>query len=1151
MTLNLTKKPKILFPLDYYSVINCHYLLPLKYRLMKLFTTIIFLFCSLFTFAQLGTDAPWMQDLLIQKSGVEPTYEEIREAGENYWETHDKDVKGSGYKPFMRWVNRAEAYVKEDGTLQSPFEIQRLLESNSTKNGLVDNSNWLPVGPFTYSETGSWSPGQGRVNTLAVDPNNSNIYYMGTPSGGLWKSVDAGTNWTPLTDFLSQIGTSAIAIDPNNSNIIYIGTGDDDAGDSDSLGMLKSTDGGATFNSTGLTFTRGGANISEIYIDPNNSNNLFISSNQGFYKSTNAGTTVTRTFTANVKDIKLKPGDSNVLYMSTISSFYRSTDQGTTWTEISSGLPFNQGRSVIGVTPANSNYVYLLIIDNSANLVGIYRSSNSGLSFTKRDNGTDILENTQGWYDLALEVSPTNPETIYTGCLNVWKSNSGGSSFTKVNSWNNSAQASYTHADIHQIRQFDNELFVLSDGGVYRSTNQAGSFTDLTATAQIGQFYRIAVGKQSSTEVAGGLQDNGGFTRSADSWKNYYGADGMEAGIDPNNDNIRYGFTQRGGGLYFTNNGGNSRSFSISGPENGNWITPMKTDSQGTIYAGYSSLYKVVGSSFNVVSPSFGESIDLLEIDPNDDSTIYVAVNRVLYKSTDAGSSFTSVFSFPENISAIEVNSNDSSIIYLATRFSNGQVYKSTNQGASFINITSNLPSLGKNTLAHQGLSVDEPLFVGTTVGVYRYDESTGLWEQFGNNLPNVNIRDLEINTNDNILTAGTYGRGIWQTALQRAAPSSDIRLVSIQDNSAEITCDSNSIEVLVENAGSTLINSVDLTYSVDRGPSTSQQINVSITPQNTDIITVTGLNLTPGAHTINVIVSTTNDYFSANNRAVKEFLSNASGIVNDTYQFENRTFLTAINGGASSEWENGVASGNILNSNVTGSSKVYATNLNGDYGNNSTSYLYTGCYDLSTTNNPVVSFDMAFDIETNWDLLYMEYSINSGSSWNILGSATDPNWYNSNRFPNNSNCYNCVGAQWTGTGVGNTFTNYSLPLNFLNNPSEVLFRFVLRTDGSVVDEGAVIDNFIVTGILSNETSTISDAFNIYPNPSTGIFNLEWNKQTSFDYRIYDVSGKLITSKNNNLGRLNKLDLTDVSQGMYFIQINSVDGMLTKKIIIK
>jgi hypothetical protein len=1115
---------------------------------MKIFCTFFILFVCSVSLAQLGTDAPWMQELLLNKNGEQPTYKEIKTAGDLYWETHNKDTRGSGYKPFMRWVDRAEAYVKADGTVQSSFDIKNELQSATLKNSLLDNSNWVPVGPFSYTATGSWSPGQGRVNTLIVDPNDPNIYYMGTPSGGAWKSTDAGTNWSPLTDFLSQIGTSAIAIDPNDSNIVYLGTGDDDAGDSDSIGMLKSTDAGVSFNTTGLTFTNGGSNISEIYIDPNNSNNLFISSNRGFYKSTNAGTTVNRTFNGNVKDIKFKPGDSNVIYMSTMSGFYKSMDQGNTWTQINSGLPFNQGRSVIGVTPANPNYVYLLIIDSNNDLLGVYRSSNSGTSFTRRDSGVDILESNQGWFDLALEVSPTNAETIYTGCLNIWKSTSGGSAFTKINSWSNSSQPSYTHADIHQIRQFGNELFVLSDGGVYRSTNEAGSFTDLTASAQIGQFYRIAVSKQSSVDIAGGLQDNGGFSRSSSSWKNYYGADGMEAGIDPKNPNIRYGFTQRGGGLYFSTDGGNSRAGSITGPETGNWITPMKTDSNGVIYAGYSSLYKVENGAFTQVSPPFSSNIDVMDIDPNNDSIIYVAVNEVLYKSTDAGASFSVLANFPQNITAIEVNTNNGSIIYVATRFSNGQVYKSTNQGTSFTNITGNLPNLGKNTLVHQGLSIDEPLYVGTTVGVYRYDEANNTWEPFGNNLPNVNIRDLEINLNDNTLTTGTYGRGIWQTALQRIAPSTDIQLVEIQNDAGDITCGNGGLTIIVKNTGMSTINSIDINYIIGRNTPVTIQENVTMAPDNEVSINLNGLNLSAGNQRISVFITTINDFYTNNNSRIIEVLGNSSGVINDLHQFENREFLNSGSVNDSS-WERGIANGQVLTSTITGASNVYATNLSGEYANNSTTYLYSGCYDLTLASNPVLSFDMAFEIENNWDLLYMEYSTDGGDNWNILGTASDPNWYNSNRFPNNSNCFNCVGGQWTGSAT--TLTNYSLSLASLNNPSQVIFRYVFRTDGSVTEEGAVIDNFVINGVLSNVSTSLEDSFTIYPNPSTGIFNIAWNTSDSFDYNVYDVSGKKIAAKRNNNGNNHVVDLSGVSQGMYFIQIETETSSVTKKILVK
>lgn len=734
---------------------------------MRLLSSLFLLGCVL-TIAQPGTDSPWMEQLRKQKNG-ELTYQEMVDAGNAYWATHDKDAKGSGYKPFMRWVDAAKAYVKEDGTIQNVKDLREILDQRATqKSALNDLSNWSPLGPFTTFGTGSWSTGQGRTNTMIVDPNNSNTYYLGAPAGGIWKSTDAGVNWAPLSDFLAQIGVSAIAIDPTDSNVIYIGTGDDDASDSASIGLMKSTDGGQTWNHTGLLHFGNSANISEIYLDPRDNNKIFVSSNLGFYRSTDGGATFTITQFGNVKDIKLKPGAPDTIYLSTANSFFISTNNGVSFTQQSTGLPSGMRRSVIAVTPANPNYVYLLIINSSADLMGLYRSTNSGLTFTRRDNGTDILESRQGNFDLALEVSPTNAELVYTGCLNIWRSFNGGSVMSKVNDWDNPTGVSYTHADIHQIRQFGSELFVMSDGGIYRSTNFGNNFTDLTSGAQIGQFYRIAVSSQSSNQLMGGLQDNGGKARSTNLWKNFYGADGMDGGIDPTNDNIRYGFIQNGGTLYFTNNGGNSRQQAIARPsgESGNWITPLKTDSQGTIYVGYTRLYKVQNNSFVTVSPSINSTISVIEIDPTNDNIIYLGVNNFLHKSTNAGANFSIVSAFSQDISSIEVSNNDSNIIYVSTDTSFGQVLKSSTQGTNFVDITGNLPNLGKNTLASLPSSIKEDLFVGTTVGVYKYDDVSAQWSLFNNNLPNVNIRDLEINGNDNILTAATYGRGIWQTGL-------------------------------------------------------------------------------------------------------------------------------------------------------------------------------------------------------------------------------------------------------------------------------------------------------------------------------------------------------------------------------------------------
>ena len=1116
---------------------------------MKFLPLLILLGFAL-TQAQPGLDNPWMQQLREQKSENEITYQDIKDAGEAYWETHDKDAKGSGYKPFMRWVDAAKAYVKEDGTIQGAQELQSIVNNRYfRKSGLSDNSNWSAIGPFSIQGTGSWSTGTGRANTMTIDPNNPNIYYLGSPSGGIWKSTDAGVTWTPISDFLSQIGVSAIAVDPTNSNVIYIGTGDDDARDSSSIGLMKSIDGGLTWNSTGLTFIGATANISEVYLDPRDSNKIFVSSNFGFYRSVDGGVSFSRTFPANVKDIKLKPGSPDTIYLSTNNSFFISTDNGISFTQPSTGLPSGMRRSVIGVSPANPNYVYLLIIDGNANLLGLYRSTNSGLTFTRRDNGTDILESGQGNYDLALEVSTTNAEIVYTGCLNIWKSFSGGSSFTKINSWSNPTGSTYTHADIHQIRQFGTELFVMSDGGIYRSNNDGGSFTDLTAGAQIGQFYRIAVSTQSSAQVIGGLQDNGGQARSGNQWKNFYGADGMDGGIDPLNSNIRYGFTQNGGGLYFTNNGGNSILNSINRPngESGNWITPLKVDSQGTIYVGYTSLYKVQNNGFVAVSFSFGNNIDLIEIDPNNDDIIYIAINNLLYRSINAGTNFSVVSNFPQDIAAIEVSNTDNNIVYVSTSQSFGKVYKSINQGNSFTDITANLPSLGKNTIASLPMSVDGEIFLGTTIGVYKYDDVTAQWSTFNNNLPNVNIRDLEINGFDNILTAGTYGRGIWQTSVTAGPPPTDIELISVGSSNSNFSCGDSDINIVIENGGTTDINSFNLDYSINGGSSVNTTYNTTIPAQSQTTISLTGLSFNLGTNDITVTVNTTNDAFASNNNETTTILKNNSGVINDIHQFENRNLLTFNETGGTNLWERGVPTGPVLNQAVSGT-QVYATNLSGQHPNDTVAYLYTGCYDLNGVTNPILQFDMAFELEQNWDLMFMEYSTDSGVNWNILGSSTDANWYNSNRNPNGVDCFNCVGSQWTGTDA--VMKTYSYDLSPFNSESNITFRYVFISDQAVTEEGVVLDNVVVTGTLSNDSNTLSDSYKVFPNPSKGNFILSWNNKDSFDYSIYDVTGKLIKSRLNNTGERHSINLNNVAQGMYFLNISTTSGIVTEKLIV-
>ena len=575
-------------------------------------------FCSIFSLqAQIIPDAPWMQNFDTQNRESAYKFQDIVDAAEAYFETIDKDAKGSGYKPFKRWENYWQNYVGADGYLPTSLELwNSYLEVEAranTRNTQVDESNWISLGPTDFNNQSTSFANIGRVNVIIRDPGNFNTYYAGAPSGGIWKSTDAGLTWTILNDNLPQIGVSGIAIDKNDSNVIYIATGDDDAGDTFSVGVWKSIDGGATWNTTGLQPGSTPSRMNDIYIHPTNSNILWVATNSGIFKTSDGGVTWSNNLVNNnVRDIKINPANPDIVYIATSNRFYKSTDGGDSFFLSNSGLPTISGRFVIDVTPANPNYVYLVSANTDNSYQGVYRSTDSGDSWVQMANTQNIFESNQAWYDLALAVSDTDEDEIYVGVLNIWKSNNGGDSFTQVNQWNVRNQ-SYTHADIHFLRFYNGELFAGTDGGFFRSADGGVNFTDLTVGMEITQFYRIDVSEQTSNKVAGGTQDNGSFAY-FNSWNQFLAvtADGMEAVIDPNNDNIYYSFMQFGQVLTVSNTSGQGTSQGYGAPDTANWITPLSVNSESEVYAGYSALWRFNTdvTNWTQISQDFGTNID-------------------------------------------------------------------------------------------------------------------------------------------------------------------------------------------------------------------------------------------------------------------------------------------------------------------------------------------------------------------------------------------------------------------------------------------------------------------------------------------------------------------------------------------------------------
>ena len=1120
---------------------------------MRTILILLFTFCCLFSNAQVGSGTPWMKNLKQSKSNP-LTFKEIVDAGNTYWKTRDTDAKGSGYKPFKRWESFWQNYVNADGFLPTSQELWEVWDAKNSKKlqrrstaVRIDESNWESMGPTDFLNRNTNSANLGRVNTIIVHPSNSDVIYVGSPAGGIWKSTDAGATYIPLTDHLPQIGVSGIAIDTNNSDILYIATGDDDYYSSTSVGVWKSTNAGISWQQTGLNPSNTPFRTSEIYINPTNSNMLWVATSDGVFKSTNGGDTWENKQPGSFRDLKVKPSDPNIIYGTTDHKFYKSTDAGETFTHITAGLPILSGRLFIDITPANNNLVYMVASNPNDTYQGIYKSFDSGTTFTQMENTTDIFEGDQSWYDLAIGVSNTNENEIYVGCLNVWKSSDGGDSFSQLNQWY-SRTDSYTHADIHFIRAFNNGIFVGSDGGIFESLDAGNTFTDLSPGLGISQFYRISVSKQDSNKIAGGLQDNGGFARD-EQWSNYHGGDGMEGVIDPNNDNIYYGFSQRGGSLNINTTSGQNGGTAGYGPptdETGNWITPLSINKDSELYAGFSSVYNFSSGNWTKVSDTFEANIEVLELDPINTDIMYVSFGSKLHKSIDHGVTFSLIQDFTSNITSIEVNNNDNSIVYFTTSGGSGKVYRSTDQGTNFTEITGTLPNVTKNIIKHQPFSPTNALYLGTSLGVFRYDDLTNDWGLYETNLPNTDVRDLSINTVDYNITAGTHGRGIWRSDLQaEALAPNDIQLIAVENlTSMQINCGAITPKLRVLNNGQNSINSVDITYSFDGINETPLTWTGTIGSQASAVLDLVDITLASGSHSLNVTTTINNDYFTHNNSAEITFYVNETGETGVVNTFENSSDeLIVVNEGAD-VWQRGVPTGTLLNTAVSGTN-VYGTNLSGNYENNLKGYLTSKCYDLTTIANPVLKFQMAFDLETNYDVAYVQYSTNQGVDWEVLGSSADSNWYNSSL----NECNNCVGGQWTGTDTN--LTEYSYDLAAFSSQSNMIFRMVFHSDSYINLEGVVIDNLLVDGTVLDADNFQISQISVYPNPSKDVFYVKLNNNTPFDIRVTDITGKVVyTKKQINATTPFPLQMETYSSGIYFLQIRVNNQLTTRKLVL-
>lgn len=738
----------------------------------------------------------WL-DMWVNERG-QHSFQEIQKEFNEYFETHEAD-RGSGYKHFKRWEYYMEPRLGENGDIQDPqaetwknyrnYVEQRAIEGARTSSA---NGTWTFFGSQDHFKGNSgYNGGIGRLNVIRFHPTNANIIYVGAPAGGLWKTTNGGSTWAPLTDGIAFWGVSGIAIHPTNANIIYVLTGDGDASSSRSAGVWKTTNGGTTWSPTGLNWNVATTDIGgyKLLMDPSNSNRLYAVTTSGLYRTTNAGTTWSNIRTGSYRDMEFKPGNSNTMYLASQANVQRSTNGGSTWTSV---LTVSGGnRIALGVSPANGNYVYAMSGPNvgTGAFKGLYRSTNSGASWTTRSTTPNILgysqtgndNRQQSWYDLAIAVNPTNANEIHVGGINAWKSTNGGSSWINTSFWiEGTPGAGYTHADIHEMVYNGNTLYCGSDGGIYRSTNSAGSWTDLSSGLAITEFYRFGGTPQNSNKFIAGAQDNGTNIMQAPipdlTMEHVFGADGMEAAIDYTNGNTMYMAYQQGQIQRSINAGNNWTLIAPTNLGTGNWVTPyvLHPTNPNTLLAGYVNVGRSTnqGTSWtNISSGAIGSlRCNQVAYAPSNPNYIYVVKSISVYRTTNGGGSWSNITTgLPGgNYTYIAVSPTNPNLIYV-TRSSftaNSKVYRSTNGGSSWSNYSgSSLPNVPANCIAYEPGSANG-VYVGTDAGVYYRDDNLSDWVDFSNGLPFLRVMELEINSAVGKIRGATYGRSMWESDL-------------------------------------------------------------------------------------------------------------------------------------------------------------------------------------------------------------------------------------------------------------------------------------------------------------------------------------------------------------------------------------------------
>ncbi len=771
----------------------------------------------------------------------------------------EQEIPVEKYQEAYRQMERMQQYSFADGKFQSSRKLMG-------KSAAVLPA-WTQLGPGNIG---------GRTRVIIIAPNTPDTMYAAGVAGGVWKTTNGGASWTPVSDLIANLAVNSMAMDPANPNILYAGTGEgySNGGAVRGAGIFKTTDGGANWSRINSTNTTDFHYVNDLVVSPNNSNRIYAATRTGVWRTTDGGNTWTKVLNATsvgsttvainggCLDLAIRTDRPTDYIFASCGNqeqarIFRNTDASGSGQWLQVHTEIGAGRTSLAIAPSNQNTIYAL----SAALAGpfddalhaVFRSTSSGdsgswearvrntdpnklnaslLSIAVAAFGTNCGFDTsnlftgQGWYDNVIAVDPVDPNRVWVGGIDLFRSDDGGAN------WGMGAHAyleqnvpQYVHPDHHAIvfhPQYNGTtnqiMFVGNDGGIYRTANARGVvamganaacnaaatgvfWTSLNNGYGVTQFYH-GLPYPSGQTYFGGTQDNGTLRGSdaagVNAWNEILGGDGGYVAVDPTNPNVIYAATT-GISVRKSINGGASFVRSTTGiSDTGLFITPYVMDPsepQRLWLGGRSYLWRTTNGAASwtrasAVTPGSG-SVSAVTVSPTNANFLLAGMSDGYILRTDVGLTSGSSTTWPSvrprtgYVSCLAFDPSNKDIAYATySTFDGVHVWKTTNGGVSWTGIDGTGDGALPNVPVHS-IIVDPSntarLYIGTDVGVFATTDGGTNWMVENTGFANVIIEALALNVVNGVsqLFAFTHGRGAWRVTANQSgcnyalAPSS------------------------------------------------------------------------------------------------------------------------------------------------------------------------------------------------------------------------------------------------------------------------------------------------------------------------------------------------------------------------------------------